>query len=476
MDLDEHNKAKGYIKNAATNYLKAGYKTASEYAKATQRLFDAYLFMNQAEKESDTEKRVKNSQVAENLLQLATVSFSKAQQPEKATQVKKILENVREEKKLAISFNEVLQAPAVASSTSSFSVPTSTNEVSIGLESFSHANVQATLITSDSFVRVGQSIIFSLEFINAGREPALLLRVDDFIPSGFFVVKKPVIYRMEDTSLNMKGKQLVPLKFVEVKLILQPLKKGNFHLNPKVHYLNEVGQEKTLLLKTIEIEVEEVLLEDRVSTGTQEVDSLLLGGIPNEFALVLTGSPSNERRYIIKNFLEKGIEKDEIVFYVSTEADKLENLLDNSNFFLFLCNPKPKTQITNLSIVFKLRSKTDITNLSIALAKAYRKISLSKNKRICIETLSDVLLDYGANATRKWISELITDLGSKGFTILAVLNPNMHPSDQAAAVIDLFDGEISITESDDPLDCKKSIQVKKLRNQEYIKNPICLTT
>ena len=69
------------------------------------------------------------------------------------------------------------------------------------------------------------------------------------------------------------------------------------------------------------------------------------------------------------------------------------------------------------------------------------------------------------------LSELITDLGSKGFTMLAVMNPGSHPSDQATAVIDLFDGEISITQTRDPLECKKSIRVEKLRNQDYIKKP-----
>ena len=29
-------------------------------------------------------------------------------------------------------------------------------------------------------------------------------------------------------------------------------------------------------------------------------------------------------------------------------------------------------------------------------------------------------------------------------------------------------------ESEDPVECKKFIRVKKLRNQDYIKNPICL--
>jgi KaiC/GvpD/RAD55 family RecA-like ATPase len=85
------------------------------------------------------------------------------------------------------------------------------------------------------------------------------------------------------------------------------------------------------------------------------------------------------------------------------------------------------------------------------------------------------LLDYGAKATRKWVSELITDLGSKGFTTLAVMDPSMHAAEERNAVLNLFDGEISLYQTEDPLECGKSIRVKKLRNQDYIKNPICLT-
>jgi hypothetical protein len=83
-------------------------------------------------------------------------------------------------------------------------------------------------------------------------------------------------------------------------------------------------------------------------------------------------------------------------------------------------------------------------------------------------------MEYEAKTTTKWISGLITDLCAKDFTMLTVIDPTMHPPDQANAVINLFDGEISIIQSDDPLDCKKSILVKKLRNQDYIKNPMCL--
>ena len=110
-----------------------------------------------------------------------------------------------------------------------------------------------------------------------------------------------------------------------------------------------------------------------------------------------------------------------------------------------------------------------------SLVKPYRDIDQSKKKRIYVETVSSVILDYEARVTCKWISELITDLGSKGFTMLAVIDPEMHLPDQSKVVINLFDGEISITQTKDPLECKTSICIEKLRNQDYIKKPICLT-
>jgi KaiC/GvpD/RAD55 family RecA-like ATPase/tetratricopeptide (TPR) repeat protein len=474
LDVEMHSEAKGYIKSAATYYLKAGIKAASKYAKATQRLFDAYLYMNSAERETDTEKSAKYYHMAEKVLQISVESFMEAKQPEKKAEVQRILETVKEERELAVSLNEVLHAPTITSATAAFTTPTPTSEESVGLERFEHADVQANLIASVKDVKVGESFCLSVEFVNAGKEPALLMRVEDFVPPDFAVVKKPEIYRLEDTCLNMKGKQLAPLKLVEVKLTLQPSKKGTYKLNPKVHYLDELGQNKQLQLKTLEITVEEVLLEDRVSTGTQELDSLLLGGIPEEYSVVLSGPPCDERELIVKNFLKAGAEEG-VNFYITTEATDLD-LLNNPNFNLFLCNTKPKTKVPDLPNVYRLQGATDLTNLGIALTKAIRNLDRSVTKRrICVEILSDVLVKHGANTTREWISGLITDLGAKGFTMLAVMNPSMHPSDQATAVLDLFDGEISITQTKDPLEGKTSIRVEKLRNQDYIKNPICLT-
>ena len=71
------------------------------------------------------------------------------------------------------------------------------------------------------------------------------------------------------------------------------------------------------------------------------------------------------------------------------------------------------------------------------------------------------MITHKAEATRRWISELIAEMRSKGFTKLAVIDPSIHPSDQVNAVINLFDGEIKIKETEDRTECKKN---NKLRN------------
>jgi KaiC/GvpD/RAD55 family RecA-like ATPase len=73
---------------------------------------------------------------------------------------------------------------------------------------------------------------------------------------------------------------------------------------------------------------------------------------------------------------------------------------------------------------------------------------------------------------RRWLSALIPELKSKGFTTMAVLNPRMHPSEEAIAIQDLFDGEISMYEKETRKGPEKFLRVKKMFNQKYLDNEL----
>jgi hypothetical protein len=88
--------------------------------------------------------------------------------------------------------------------------------------------------------------------------------------------------------------------------------------------------------------------------------------------------------------------------------------------------------------------------------------------------VSDVLLQHHVVNTRRWLSALLPTLKSKGFTILAVVDPQMHSPEELQAVVDVFDGEIRVTEKDTPEGNKQKLKIRRLVNQKYLDKEISL--
>jgi tetratricopeptide (TPR) repeat protein len=240
-----HTVAVQHLESAAKYYAKAGFQSASEYAKATGLLFDAYVHMDNAKKEEDPERKAKLYTIAEKVLQTSAGFYMKAEHPEKREQVTRLLDKVREERELAVSIAEVLHAPSVISATTSFIAPTPTSEEAVGSERFEHADVQANLIVRQKELKIGENLNIGLELVNAGKGFALLTKVTEIIPKGFELADEPETCRVEDSYINLKGKRLDPLKTEELKLILKPTVQGTFSLKPTVLYLDENGKYKS---------------------------------------------------------------------------------------------------------------------------------------------------------------------------------------------------------------------------------------
>lgn len=240
-----HALAVQHLASASNYYIKADFQTASEYAKATKLLFDAYAYMDNAEKEKDPEKKAKLYIMIERVLQTSAGSYTKAEHPEKREQILKLLEKAKEEQELAASMTEALHAPSIVSATTAFSSPTPTQEEAVGSERFEHADIQANLIIRQKELRIGEDLSIELELVNAGKGSALLTKVTEIIPKGFELAGEPETCRVEDSYINLKGKRLDPLKTEEVKLVLKPTVQGTFSLKPTVLYLDENGKYKS---------------------------------------------------------------------------------------------------------------------------------------------------------------------------------------------------------------------------------------
>jgi hypothetical protein len=147
-----------------------------------------------------------------------------------------------------------------------------------------------------------------------------------------------------------------------------------------------------------------------------------------------------------------------------------------SNFHLFVCNPQADTIIKDAPNVVKLRGVENLTDISIALTSAIRKLDpMSKDhRRICMGLVSDVLLQHHAVQTRRWLTGLIPELLSEGFTILTVMDSEIHPQEEVRAISGLFEGEINIQEKETEKGLRKFLKIRKMSNQKYLENELLL--
>lgn len=232
------------------------------------------------------------------------------------------------------------------------------------------------------------------------------------------------------------------------------------------------------LEEPVTVKIPEVTLPGRVTTGYKDLDNLLFGGIPENYAVILSSPSCNEKDLLIKRFLEAGARKGQITFYVTTEAGEAKTLAEEfqSNFYLFICNPQADRTIKNFPNISKLKGVENLTDISISLSSAFRKLdtSMSGPRRACIEIISDVMLQHHAVQTRRWLTAFIPQLKSKGFTTLAVMNPHMHSPQEVHAILGIFEGEINIYEKETEKGLEKFLKIRKMYDQRYLESKLHL--
>jgi hypothetical protein len=84
------------------------------------------------------------------------------------------------------------------------------------------------------------------------------VKVEGIVPDGFDPVEKPEKSVVEDGSVSLGKRKLAPLDTAEIKLTLKTKKKGEFFLTPRLHYTDQMGNEKCYELEHFQIKVKEL--------------------------------------------------------------------------------------------------------------------------------------------------------------------------------------------------------------------------
>jgi tetratricopeptide (TPR) repeat protein/KaiC/GvpD/RAD55 family RecA-like ATPase len=346
---------------------------------------------------------------------------------------------------------------------------------------FAHSSIKAYLVAPLK-VEVGKEFNMRLDMVNVAKTPGVLVKVEDLLPSDFKVTATQPYFNVQNGAIKMEEKRINPFQDEAITFTVLATKAGAFVLNPQVVYVDDLGETKTCKPKPVSITVQPAqpafeVVPGRVSTGFADLDRLLLGGIPENYSVILNSPSSDERELLIKRFLEAGAKTGETTFYLTAEVAGAKALAEESksNFYFFVCNPQADTMVQDSPNIFKLQGVENLTDIDIAIAKSFRTLhQAAGSKRACVEIVSEVLLQHQAVIARKWLSGLLLNLKSKGFTTLAIVNPQMHHQEEVQAILGLFEGEIRISEKETAKGTEKVLRIRKLHNQKYLENELTL--
>jgi TolB-like protein/Tfp pilus assembly protein PilF len=197
----------------------------------------------------------------------------------------------------------------------------------------------------------------------------------------------------------------------------------------------------------------------KISTGYERLDEALQGDFLVGSTIVLSAPASDELPLLIGNFLRASNEQCLLICRTLSSAETITQNM-GENVRSLVCSDKPVSPARNIIPGKGIENLTDV-NLQIG-----EVIASAQPKRLVIDILSDILLRHKALQTRKWLTELLERLRSKGITTLAVLNPYMHSSEDVQAIVDLFDGNVEIFEKESEGGTRKYLRIKWMHGVE----------
>ena len=248
---------KKQLETSTDYYQQAGMQSAADWARATQRMFDALVYTADAETEKDARKRTELYHLAEKHLQLAGKLYAQAGFPSKNQEALKHLERVREEKALLLTPIEALAESPAITGISAF--PASlTQDQATGLEKFQVAQVVGNLSISKMESGVGSDLSLELEIANVGKTAATLLKLENIVPDGLELNREKIASRLEDNYLDMKGKRLEYLKTHEVRIPLKAARKGAFEVRPRILFVDEAGSYRSYQFEPAHVTIKEL--------------------------------------------------------------------------------------------------------------------------------------------------------------------------------------------------------------------------
>lgn len=252
---------------------------------------------------------------------------------------------------------------------------------------------------------------------------------------------------------------------------------------------SQTGQKVVLKQETVKKEVKPELSkpskpaaeaaspqETALSTGYSDLDALLVGGLPEGYAVLLLSPPCDERDLLLGKLISSAISSQIPTFYVSNDPNRVQDMVGKYWKDFYALSPQADKVLSPPANLYKISNFDNLSDFNISLTKTMegRVKQKATNRLMIIDLLTDILLQHKALTSRRWLSDFIAKRKGEGFTVLAFLNPLVSPKEETQTLIDVFDGVIEIYERELRERARRFLVVKRMYGRKYSESELML--
>lgn len=201
---------------------------------------------------------------------------------------------------------------------------------------------------------------------------------------------------------------------------------------------------------------------------------LIPEGFPKKYTVLLGSPVCEERNLIIDQFMNLGKGQSIAGVLLTSDIDFGRNMASQwgDKLTVLLANPR-STVIKESNIIPVSTGVQNLTALNIELVRVVKNYA-GVGSRICIDVLTDVLLNQKLLTTRKWVTDLLPRLQEWDFTVLGAFNPSLHSKEDVEGLTDIFNGYLEVSDKELEGTTRKVIIARKMLQLKYADKELLL--
>lgn len=181
---------------------------------------------------------------------------------------------------------------------------------------------------------------------------------------------------------------------------------------------------------------------ERLRIGIQELDQMLLGGIPKGSLCLVLGPPGAGKSILSRRFLYTGILDGKDGFLISTSENE-ETARETMRLFNWDKGTDSKLHVldcyswkSGVSTSKYSAKLTSLTELSVGISSLFddKRVEKAGSTRIVLDSFTDVIIYGGADRALKFLDSIHTKLESRGITGLLLLEEGVHDAQTVTSV------------------------------------------